>query len=81
MPVDVEEVQIDLLTFAAHKFHGPKGIGALYTREGIAVSPLVIGGPQERSRRGGTENVPAIVGSQKKTPTLCFGFEMTSNQT
>ena len=62
MPVDVSEVPIDLLTFAAHKFHGPKGVGALYARKGIVVSPLVTGGPQERGRRGGTENVPAILG-------------------
>jgi len=62
MPVDVQQVQIDLLTFASHKFHGPKGIGALYTKQGVTVSPLVLGGPQERKRRGGTENVPAIAG-------------------
>ncbi len=62
MPVDVKEVPVDMLTFAAHKFHGPKGVGALYLREGITVSPLVTGGPQERGRRGGTENVPAILG-------------------
>jgi cysteine desulfurase len=62
MPVDVQQVRIDYLTFASHKFHGPKGIGALYTRQGVSVSPLVLGGPQERKRRGGTENVPSIVG-------------------
>jgi cysteine desulfurase len=62
MPVDVKEVPIDMLTFAAHKFHGPKGVGALYSREGLTVAPLVTGGPQERGRRGGTENVPAILG-------------------
>jgi len=62
LPVDVKEVPLDMLSFAAHKFHGPKGVGALYTRKGILVSPLVTGGPQERGRRGGTENVPAILG-------------------
>jgi cysteine desulfurase len=62
MPVNVQEVQVDFLTFAAHKFHGPKGIGALYTKRGVIVTPLVLGGPQERRRRGGTENVPAIAG-------------------
>jgi cysteine desulfurase len=62
MPVDVNQVPVDLLSFAAHKFHGPKGVGAIYTRSGISVSPLVIGGPQERGRRGGTENVPSIMG-------------------
>jgi cysteine desulfurase len=65
MPVDIREgsgVPVDMLTFAAHKFHGPKGVGALYTREGLTIAPLVIGGPQERGKRGGTENVPAILG-------------------
>jgi cysteine desulfurase len=53
---------IDLLTFSAHKFHGPKGIGGLYVREGIRIEKQQIGGPQERERRGGTENVPGILG-------------------
>ena len=61
-PVDVQKSKIDLLTFAAHKFHGPKGVGALYARKGISVAQLVTGGPQERGRRGGTENVPSILG-------------------
>ncbi len=62
MPVDIQQVPVDLLSFAAHKFHGPKGVGALYARDGLPVSPLVTGGPQERGRRGGTENVPSIMG-------------------
>lgn len=62
VPVDVTSTPIDFLTFAAHKFHGPKGIGALYARKGIVIAPLVTGGPQERGRRGGTENVPSILG-------------------
>ena len=62
MPVDIKEVPVDMLTFAAHKFHGPKGVGALYSKQGLLVVPLVTGGPQERGRRGGTENVPAILG-------------------
>ena len=62
MPVDIEEIPIDMLSFASHKFHGPKGVGALYVRTGLKVAPLVTGGPQERGRRGGTENVPAILG-------------------
>jgi len=62
MPVNLQEVDVDMLSFAAHKFHGPKGIGALYVRKDLQVAPLVTGGPQERGRRGGTENVPAILG-------------------
>ena len=52
----------DLVTFSPHKFHGPKGVGALYVRRNVRVTPQTYGGPQERERRGGTENVPAIVG-------------------
>jgi cysteine desulfurase len=62
IPVNVAVLGIDSLSLAAHKFHGPKGVGALFTRRGLRVRPLVIGGPQERGRRGGTENVPGIVG-------------------
>ena len=62
VPVDVKSVGVDAMSFAAHKFHGPKGVAALYVRRGVRVRPLLIGGPQERGRRGGTENVPGIVG-------------------
>ncbi len=62
MPVDLAALQLDLLSFAAHKFHGPKGVGGLYVRRGVRLARQVIGGPQERDRRGGTENVPGIVG-------------------
>ena len=61
-PTDLAALPIDLLGFAAHKFHGPKGIGGLYVRRGFRVEPQILGGPQERQRRGGTENVPGIVG-------------------
>ena len=60
--VDVKAVACDVMSFAAHKFHGPKGVGAMFLRRGVRIRPLVIGGPQERNRRGGTENVPGIVG-------------------
>lgn len=62
MPTNVADLEIDLLSCSAHKFHGPKGIAALFCRRGITLRPLIIGGPQERDRRGGTENVAAIVG-------------------
>lgn len=60
--IDVEKLNIDLLSMSAHKFHGPKGIGALYCRQGIFMPNLIDGGAQERGRRAGTENVPGIVG-------------------
>lgn len=62
IPVDVKAAKLDLLTLAGHKFHGPKGAGALYVRSGVRLRPQIRGGPQERDRRGGTENTPAIIG-------------------
>ena len=62
IPIDVKADGIDMLSLSGHKFHGPKGIGALYIRRGVSVDPLISGGAQERNRRAGTENVPAIVG-------------------
>lgn len=62
MPVDVRALGVDLLSLTAHKFGGPKGAGALWIRRGVALSSPVAGGRQERNRRPGTENVPAIVG-------------------
>ncbi|WP_332116587.1 cysteine desulfurase NifS [Azorhizobium caulinodans] len=62
IPIDLAATQIDMLSLSGHKLHGPKGIGALYLRKGTPFAPLVRGGPQERRRRGGTENVPGIVG-------------------
>ena len=62
MPVHVDELGVDLLTFSAHKIHGPKGAGALYLRRGVRLVRQMDGGHHERDRRSGTENVPAIVG-------------------
>ncbi len=63
--VDVEALNVDLLSLSGHKIHAPKGIGALYDRKGIALEPLIHGGDQEGKMRGGTENVPSIVGLGK----------------
>ena len=60
LPIDVEENNIDFLSASAHKFHGPKGVGFLYARKGIRLTPLIDGGAQERGKRAGTENVPGI---------------------
>jgi cysteine desulfurase len=65
MQLDLKTTQIDMLSLSGHKLHGPKGIGALYLRKGTPFNPLIRGGPQERRRRGGTENVPGIVGLGK----------------
>ena len=61
-PLDVQALQADLMTISAHKFHGPRGVGAVYVRKGVAVSPLITGGEQEKHRRAGTENVPGAIG-------------------
>lgn len=68
--IDVEELGIDLMTFSAHKIHGPKGVGALYIRQGTNIENLILGGSQERQRRAGTENVAGIVGFSKAIDVL-----------
>jgi cysteine desulfurase len=62
LPLNVKELPVDLLTISGHKFHGPKGVGALYVQRKISFSPFLIGGHQERNRRAGTENVASIIG-------------------
>ena len=65
VPIDVEQMQIDLLSISGHKLGAPKGIGAIYIRTGIKVCPLIFGGAQEKKMRAGTENIPGIVGLGK----------------
>lgn len=62
LPINVKEQNIDMLSFSAHKFHGPKGIGVLYARKGIILTNIINGGGQEKGKRAGTENLPAIMG-------------------
>ena len=62
IPINVSDLPVDLLTISGHKFHAPKGVGALYVRRGITFPPFLIGGHQERNRRAGTENVAGIIG-------------------
>ena len=65
LPLDMSTLPVDLLSFSGHKFHAPKGIGGLFVRRGLKIRPFIIGGHQERSRRGGTESMPLIVGMGK----------------
>lgn len=74
IPVNTAESNIDMLSLSGHKFHGPKGIGALYVRNGIVPAKLIYGGAQERGRRAGTENLPAIVGMAAALKEACAGM-------
>jgi len=65
VPVNFRELPVDMMTVSGHKLHAPKGIGALIVRSGVRLLPLIHGGPQEKNRRGGTENVPGIIGLGK----------------
>ena len=69
--INVQEQNIDMLSLSAHKFHGPKGIGALYVRKGIPLTSLIEGGAQERGKRAGTENIPAIMGMAAALEEAC----------
>ena len=71
LPIDVQEQNIDLLSLSAHKFHEPRGAGVLYARTSVRLTPLIEGGAQERGRRAGTENLPAIVGMAAALEEAC----------
>ncbi|HEY4840857.1 MAG TPA: cysteine desulfurase family protein [Terriglobales bacterium] len=73
--IDVNEIGCDLLTISGHKLHAPQGVGALYVRGGTPLEPMLYGGSHERSRRAGTENVPAIVGLGKAAELASAGFK------
>ncbi len=81
VPVDVNTWNADLLSLSAHKFNGPKGIGALYVRRGTRLDSLIHGGEQERGLRAGTENVPAIVGLGKAIEDAVSGLEQNTERT
>ncbi len=78
--IDVKELNIDLLSLSAHKIYGPKGVGALYIRQGVKIDPLIIGGGQERRRRAGTENVPGVVGLGKAIELAYENIEEHNNK-
>lgn len=78
IPLDVKDMNIDMLSISGHKFHGPKGVGALYVRKGIILTNIIFGGAQERKKRAGTENVPAIVGMATALKDSVANMEKTS---
>lgn len=77
-PIDVQDMNIDMLSLSAHKFHGPKGVGALYVKRGIVIAPLIRGGAQEKNKRAGTENVPLIMGMAAAMEDACENMEENS---
>ncbi|MCI2058367.1 MAG: IscS subfamily cysteine desulfurase [Oscillibacter sp.] len=75
LPIDVQAMHIDLLSLSAHKFHGPKGVGVLYARKGIALTNVIEGGAQERGKRAGTENMPGICGAAAAFREACLHMD------
>ena len=78
LEIDVVKENIDMLSLSAHKFHGPKGIGVLYAKKGIILQNLIYGGAQERGKRAGTENIPAIMGMAAAFDEACDKIEANS---
>ena len=75
IPISVKNDNIDMLSLSAHKFHGPKGIGVLYAKKGVRLTSLIAGGAQERGKRAGTENIPAILGMAAALQDACDHME------
>ena len=75
LPIDVEAMHIDLLSMSAHKFRGPKGVGVLYARRGVALETVIHGGAQERGKRAGTENLPGICGAAAAFDEACANLK------
>lgn len=78
--INLQELSADFVSVSAHKFYGPKGVGALYSRKGLKFDPLIWGGNQERGRRAGTENVPAVVGMGEAAAIVKKRFEKESSR-
>lgn len=81
IPVDVQKMGVDMLSLSAHKFGGPRGVGVLYCREGLALDPILFGGGQERGRRPGTENTAAIVAMAVAMREACENMEQAAEYT
>ena len=75
LPIDVKAMNIDMLSLSAHKFHGPKGVGALFVRKNIPLTNIIHGGAQERGKRAGTENIPGICGAAAALEEICANME------
>ena len=75
LPIDVKAMNIDMLSLSAHKFHGPKGVGALFVRKNIPLTNVIYGGAQERGKRAGTENIPGICGAAAALEEICGKME------
>ena len=80
IPIDVKAMNIDMLSLSAHKFHGPKGVGALYVRKGIRLPSFIMGGGQEKGRRAGTENTAGIVGLGAAIELSCAHMEQNAKR-
>jgi cysteine desulfurase len=74
-PIDLQKLKVDFITCAAHKFHGPKGVGFLYINHNLKINPMIYGGAQERNMRGGTENLYGIAGLAKALEIACRDLE------